>query len=114
MAKGEPVKVHELGPYLERNIRRIPVYPVQCLHNKLPGTWTRIRSKTCEDHGPGLREKKKKRRAIEKERQIHILKKKIVLKHKRESKEQNNVQNKKKTYTIPNCLCKSKKKGAKE
>jgi len=73
------------------------VYPVQCLHNRLPGTWTRIYSKTCEDHGPGLREKKKKRAIGKKrqyKRQTHILKKKAVLKHKRESKEQNNVQNK--------------------
>ena len=78
------------------------MYPVQYLHNRLPGTWTRIRSKTCEDHGPGLREKKKKKshrkeKAIyQRKRQIHILRKKeAVLKHKRESKEQSNVQKEK-------------------
>ena len=73
------------------------MYPVQYLHNRLPGTWTRIYRETCEDHGPGLRKEKSHRKAIyQRKRQIHILRKKeAVLKHKRESKEQNNVQKEK-------------------
>ena len=75
------------------------MYPVQYLHNKLPGTWTRIYSEACEDHGPGLRKEKshRKEKAIyQRKEQIHILRKKeAVLKHKRESKEQNNVQKEK-------------------
>ena len=38
----------------------IPVYPVQYLHNRLPGTWTRTYSEACGNHGPGLRKEKKK------------------------------------------------------
>lgn len=75
------------------------MYPVQYLHNRLPGTWTRICSEACEEHGPGLRKEKshRKEKAIyQRKRQIHILKKKeAVLKHRRENKEQNNVQKEK-------------------
>jgi len=54
------------------------VYPVQYLHNRLLGTWTRIYREACGNHGPGLRKEKKESHRKEKaiyirKRQIHIL-----------------------------------------
>ena len=52
------------------------MYPVQYLHNRLPGTWTRTYSEACGNHGLGLRKEKshRKEKAIyQRKRQIHIL-----------------------------------------
>ena len=90
------------------------MYPVQYLHNRLPGTWTRIYSEACEDHGPGLRKEKshRKEKAIyHRKRQIHILRneKRFSNTKKKEKAKSRAMFKKKKTYTTPNCLCKSKK-----
>ena len=90
------------------------MYPVQYLHNRSLGTWTRTYSEACGNHGPGLR--KEKRKVIyqkKKERKGNISKRKVdsytkklevVLKYKKKKKkrkkEESNVK-KKKTYTTP-------------
>ena len=70
--RGEPVKVHELGPYLKKiyiyTREKIPVYPVQYLHNRPLGTWTRTYSEACRNHGPRLRKEKRKVMYQKKER----------------------------------------------
>ena len=78
---------------------KIPVYPVQYLHKKPLGTWTRTYSEACRNHGPGLR--KEKRKVIyQKKKEGNVSKRKVdphtkkleaVLKHKhrvRKKKEQ--------------------------
>ena len=78
---------------IKKNIwERIPVYPVQYLHNRSPGTWTRTYSETCGNHGPGLgKEKRKVIYQKEKERKGNVSKRKTdsyakkseaILKHK--------------------------------
>ena len=63
--RGEPIKIHELGPYLKKINNtyikeKILVYQVQYLRNRPPGTWTRTYSEACGNHGPGLGKEKRK------------------------------------------------------
>ena len=72
------------------------MYPVQYLHNRSPGTWTKTYSETCGNHGPGLgKEKRKVTHQKEKERKGNVSKRKTdsytkkleaVLKHQKKKK----------------------------
>ena len=100
--KGEPVKIHELEPYLKKKKKyiytkeKILVYSVQYLHNRPPGTWTRTHSKASRNHGPGLRKEKRKVIYQKKKKEegniskrkadSHTKKLEAVLKHKQKKK----------------------------
>ena len=67
LGKRGTCQVHELGPYFKKKYtkkkrkERIPVYPIQYLHNKVTTRYlVQDLLCACRNHGPGLRKEKRK------------------------------------------------------